>query len=446
MKRLILSLAAITMIAATACKKNADQGFNPRGANAGPLDLPTVTLPGIIAEDMFLDNEHLWLIDGKCYVDEGATLIIQEGTRVEGLKKSDPNFASALVVTRGAQLFAVGTSEAPIVFSAHLDENNTSLEPGDWGGVVLMGRAPVNKTEPTIEGINLPTVPAGIDVHYGGTDAADKSGELQYVRIEYAGAAISTDNELNGLTCGGVGSGTVLDFIESAYGADDAFEFFGGTVSPRHLYALAPNDDAFDFDFGFQGTVQFAVSQLRNSLDYSANPNGIECDNDATGSSDAPNTKPVISNMTVIGLETSLEASNKSLLNAAMLRRNSAFNVKNSIFMGFPTGVNHTSNNTNADKNFSHNVVQAFTSVGTFPIVTGCGDATSIVSFAGGNANDNVLLANPFGATPDYRPLTGSPALGTVDFSCTSGLQAVSYRGAFSATDNWLAGWAKYDY
>lgn len=446
MKRLILSLAAVAMLA-TACKKSADQGFKARGANAGPLDLPVETLPSIISEDMFLDNEHLWLIDGKVYVAEGATLIVQEGTRVEGVHKSDPNLASALIVTRGAQLLAVGTSEAPIVFSAHVDESNSTLEPGDWGGVVLLGRATVNKTEPTIEGINLPTVPTGIDVHYGGTNDADKSGELQYVRIEYAGAAIATDNELNGLTCGGVGSGTVIDYVESAYGADDAFEFFGGTVSPRHIYALAPNDDAFDFDFGFRGTIQYAVSQLRNTLDYSANPNGIESDNDATGSADLPLTKPVISNMTVIGLETSLEASNKALLTGAMLRRNCAFNVKNSIFMGFPTGVNHTSNNTNPDKNFSHNLVQAFTSVGTFPVTSGCGVATSNFSYAGGNANDNIQLANPFGATPDYRPLAGSPALTNApDFSCLSGFETVSFRGAFSATDNWLAGWAKYDY
>lgn len=446
MKRLILSLAVITL-AATACKKNTDKGFDPRGANAGPLDLPTVTLPSVISEDMFLDNEHIWLLDGKCYVAAGVTLIVQENTRVEGVKKDSSQLSSALIVTRGAQLFAVGTSEFPIVFTAHIDANNPTAEPGDWGGIVLLGNAPVNKVNPTIEGIDLPTVPAGIDVHYGGSNANDKSGELQYVRIEYAGAAIATDNELNSLTCGGVGSETVLDFIEAAYGADDAFEFFGGTVNAKHLYALAPNDDAFDFDFGFQGSIQFAVSQLRNTLSYSANPNGIECDNDATGSSDAPVTKPVISNMTVIGLETSTDAASKALLNAALLRRNSAFNVKNSVFMGFPTGLNHTSNNTNTDKNFSHNVVHAFTNVGSsFPIVSGCGDVLSNVSIAGGDANTGILLANPFGTTPDYRPLTGSPALSSTDFSCTSGLQTVSYRGAFDATNNWLAGWAKYDF
>jgi hypothetical protein len=448
MKKLILSLAVLTLLA-TACKKGVDKNFGPRGTQAGALDLPVETLPNVISSDMFLDNEHIWLVDGKVYVTNGATLIVQEGTRVEGVKKGTPAESSALVVTRGAKLFAVGTSSAPVVFSAHIDASNPTADPGDWGGVVLLGQAPVNKSNPSIEGIDLPTVPPGVDVHYGGTQSDDSSGELQYVRIEYAGAAITLDNELNGLTLGGVGCGTVLDYIEVSYGADDAFEFFGGTVNAKHLFALAPNDDAFDFDFGYKGSIQFAVSQLVNTLSYSANPNGIECDNDATGSGDAPLTKPMLSNLTVIGLETSADAAAKGLLNAALFRRNSAFNAKNSIFMGFPTGLNHSS--TNADKNFSNNLVQAYTNVGTFPIVPGCGDAATILSWTGGNANDNIGLVNPFGATPDYRPAAGSPALtagtdfGCLTASCQTGFfETVSYRGAFDGTTNWLEGWAAY--
>ena len=447
MKRLILSVAVIAL-AATACKKNADKNFNARGTQAGALALPEKAIPGIVSSDLFLSNDTLWLLDGKVYVNNGATLIIQEGARIEGVKKATNAESSALVVTRGSQLFAVGNPDQPIVFSAHIDENNPSLEPGDWGGIVLLGKATVNKTEPTIEGIDLPTIPAGVDVHYGGTDDGDNSGNLQFVRIEYAGAAIATDNELNGLTLGGVGCGTVLDFIESAYGADDAFEFFGGTVNAKHLYALAPNDDAFDFDFGYRGSIQFAVSQLRNELAYSANPNGIECDNDATGSTDQPTTKPQLSNLTVIGLETASDASAKGLLNAALFRRNSKFNVKNSIFFGFPTGLDYTTANAD-DKNFSHNLIAAYTTLtkpSAFPVVAGCGDASTDLIFTGG-------LTAPFAATPDYRPAAGSQALtaGT-DFACFSGIceagfiSTVSYRGAFDATNNWLAGWAKYDF
>lgn len=444
MKRLILSMAVVSLLA-TACKKNADQ-MAPRGTIASNSSLPYETIPNVVSSDMFLDNGHIWLLDGKSFVAEGVTLIIQEGTTIEGIRKENTAEASALVVTRGAQLFAVGTSEFPIVFTAHIDAaTNPTAEPGDWGGVVLLGRAPVNQpTDPTIEGINLPTVPAGIDVHYGGNQPDDKSGELQYVRIEYAGAAISTDNELNGLTGGGIGSQTVLDNIEVAYGADDAFEFFGGVVNAKHLFAYAPNDDAFDFDFGAQVNIQYGVSVLKNDLAYSANPNGFEVDNDASGSSLTPITKVNVSNFTVIGLETSAQAASKSLLNAALYRRNSAFLVKNSLFLGFPTGLNHAT--ANADKTFSYNVVQAFGAVSNpagFP-------GTNNLDFAGGNANDNIGLVAPFAATPDFRPATtSSPAYAGTDYAGLSAFHDnVSYRGAFdsNAANNWLAGWARFNY
>jgi len=442
MKRLILSMAVVAL-AATACKKNADQNFNPRGANAGPLDLPVVTLPNVISEDMILDNMHSYKLDGKVYVDEGVTLYIQEDTKIYGVKKDSSHLASALIITRGAQIFAAGTSTKPVVFTTWIDPvTNPTAEPGDWGGVVILGKATVNKNNPTIEGIDLPTVPAGIDVHYGGTDDGDISGQLEYVRIEYAGAQIATDNELNGLTLGGVGCGTVLDYVQVAYGADDAFEFFGGTVNAKHLYALAPNDDAFDFDFGYRGSIQYAVSVLRNNLSYSANPNGIECDNDATGSNDNPRTKPQISNMTVLGLETANQANGKPILNAAQFRRNSDFLMKNSILFGFPTGLNH--NGAGANKHFSHNLVQAWTTPVTpapYPTQAGCGDLSTVLAFTG-------TLTAPFASTPDFRPVSGSqPLTAGTNFSCFSAhctsnyIDSVSYRGAFDATNNWIANW-----
>jgi hypothetical protein len=204
----------------------------------------------------------------------------------------------------------------------------------------------LNRADTTIEGINLPTVPTGIDVNYGGGgacagDVNDTSGILTYVRIEYAGAIISENNELNGLTCGGVGAGTVLDHIEVSYGNDDAFEFFGGTVNAKYLIALAPDDDAFDFDFGYQGNIQFALSVLKTGIGYSANPNGIESDNNATGASACKATKATISNMTVIGVCDSSVAAAMSplLLNGAHIRRASEQVIRNSVFMGFPTGV-----------------------------------------------------------------------------------------------------------
>ncbi len=187
-----------------------------------------------------------------------------------------------------------------IVFTS----NEATKAPGDWGGIVLLGRARTNQntasSSPTIEGVALPTLPAGIDVTYGSnTDAnnTESSGTLQYVRIEYAGAAIAANNELNSLTFGGVGSGTIVDHIEAAYGADDSFEFFGGTVSPKYLVSLNTNDDIFDFDFGYNGSLQFILGVRRSGFVY-ADANGIESDNDANTSNLLPRTQAKISNMT----------------------------------------------------------------------------------------------------------------------------------------------------
>ncbi|THU39211.1 hypothetical protein FAM09_11900 [Niastella caeni] len=451
MKRLILSVAVLA-VAATACKKNGiDKGFSPRSTFAGPY-VDTVVLPLTITADRFLAKDTLYVLDGKCYVTNNATLILQEGTHVEAVKKSTNDSASALIVTRGAQLFAAGTPEDPIVFTSH----QASPATGDWGGIVLLGNAPLNRADATVEGINLPSVPAGVDVNYGGGgaglgDVDHSAGQLEYVRIEYAGASIAQDNELNGLTCGGVGAGTVLNHIEVAYGNDDAFEFFGGTVNAYYLFALAPDDDAFDFDFGYRGHIQYALSVLDAGENYSANPNGIESDNNATGATDEPRTKAIISNMTVIGVETSSQAASLGLLNGAQFRRHSSYEVRNSIFMGFPTGLALASAGSQADfANYSYNLVHGFNAVInpatiTLPVSNG--------QYVSSNANTNIQLADPFNG--DFRPLATSPALslGTNYTGLPSDFEVQSYRGAFGAfvsgdatANNWLAGWTRLNY
>lgn len=454
-----LTAGCMILVAAVACKKNANPGFDARGTSAGPF-VATVVLPTVIAADRTLTSDTLYILDGKTYVDSGVTLTINAGGRVEGRNRKVGNnndSASALIITRGAKLFAEGTETEPIVFTSH----ESSPASGDWGGIVLLGKAPLNRADTTIEGIQLPTVPVGIDVNYGGGgqglgDSSDCSGRLTYLIIEYAGAIISPDNELNALTCGGVGAGTVLDYIESYYGNDDAFEFFGGTVNATHLFALAPDDDAFDFDFGYRGKIQFAVSVLKNTETYSANPNGIESDNNATGADLQPYTQAVISNMTVIGLADSTEAANKALLNGAYFRRKSSYLLRNSIVMGFPVGV-RIDDGKGATSLISNNLVQAFNDVDVN--FTLAGSNNTYRSFA---ANTDIKLHAPFAATPDFRPDATSPALSlTLDYSslpstpivgCTFSswiFETTSYAGAFEGYDggagfNWLAGWARF--
>jgi hypothetical protein len=405
--------------------------------------LPEKVLPLIIDHDTFLSNDTLWILDGKCYVTNNATLVIHEGARIEAVKKRVASDASALIITRGARLYATATSSDPIVFTSREAIPN----PGDWAGIILLGNAPVSQLSPDFSKF-LPSVPAGVDLRYGGSDPHDMSGELQYVRIEYGGTVYDGSHDLKGLFCLAVGDATVLDYIEVAYSYEDAFQFYGGTVNAYHLFALAPRDAAFSFDYGYRGNIQYAVSLLRNTLTYSSNPNGIESQNDWMNSSSTPFTKPVISNMTVIGLQTSSEAFAKGIMNAALCYRTSAFDIRNSIFMGFPAGLYH--NGSNADKNFCHNIVQAFATVvnpSPFPAAT-CAASTNI-TFTG-SANDNISLINPFGSTPDFRPTAGSPAVtNATDFTgLPAFFQHVSYRGAFpvEGQDNWLEGWTKYEY
>lgn len=465
-KKIFFGVAAVAIAAVTiiACKRNFDK-FDARGTTAGTLppaaccdSVGTAVLSGVINSNRTLSCDTIYVLNGKLYISNNATLTIDPGTVIRANRLTPAANASAIIVTRGSKIEADGDVLCPIVFTS----NEACPQPGDWGGIVLLGRAPINKADTTIEGINLPTVPAGVDVKYGGGtkgqgNCLDNSGILRYVRIEYAGQAIATDNELNGLTCGGVGAGTTLDFIEVYKGNDDAFEFFGGTVNAKHLFAFEPDDDAFDFDFGFRGGIQFAVSVLTPQATYSANPNGIESDNDGQGSADTPVTRPTISNMTVIGLCDSATAAGKPLLNAAQFRRASRFCIVNSIFMGFPTGLNVSGAGTYT---FTHNIVHAFTTPAAvvldpsnklYRYGTHCRTVQTTPA-----ANDSIKLASPFACTYDFRPLPGSPALtlGTTTPSCAPictangwSFTSTNYRGAFAATtvanSDWLAGWTK---
>ncbi len=294
------------------------------------------TLPEIIENERTLYADTVYLLDGKTFVTNGATLSIQKGTQIEGIYNSDPYYASALVITRGSKIEATGTAAEPIVFTAHLDENNPVAETGDWGGLVILGYAPTNQENPYIEGIYPPYVPTDIDCNFGGEATYDNSGILTYVRVEYAGASIATDNELNAFTFGGVGAGTEMHHLEAYKGADDGYEFFGGTVSGKYLLAISNNDDQFDFDFGYQGNLQFLVAVLDTIVAYGSHTNGIECDNDGEGSTLQPYTRPVISNMTIAAMGTPSEG---TFLYGVRWRRNSRFVLKNSIIYGFPTSI-----------------------------------------------------------------------------------------------------------
>jgi len=323
-----------------ACNKNNDalsdvSGISLNAGNGNGTFLDTIVLPTIINTPLALDSNIMYEINGKVFVTGGATLTIPAGTRIEGYYNSDPLLASALIVTKTGRIVARGTQSNPVVFTSSLKNlpgNRTNRVPGDWGGIVILGDAPTNKpTTQVIEGINSSTVPQGIDVTYGGSNPNHNGGSFIYVRVEYAGAAIAANNELNSLTFGGVGSQTSLRFVMLSNGADDAFEFFGGTVNGKYLVANSQNDDAFDFDFGYRGSIQFGISVRNPALAY-ADANGIECDNDGTGTAATPITRPELSNLTIVGRDNLA-----GTFRGARFRRNTDLRMRNSIIMAYPT-------------------------------------------------------------------------------------------------------------
>lgn len=476
MKKVILSVAAVGLVLA-ACKKDA----NVEGAPELALDaatsaiVDTVTLPQIISSNRTLYADTLYQLDGKVYVT-GGQLEIKPGTQIQGLYKASPNDASALVITKTGKIRALGQQSNPIVFTSSLTGlpgGRTNRVPGDWGGVVILGNAPTNKPSTQfIEGINPASVPAGVDVTYGGANAAHDGGIITFARIEFAGAAIAANNELNSLTLGGVGNKTSLRFIQASKGADDAFEFFGGTVNATYLIANSQNDDGFDFDFGYVGFVQFGVS-VRGSAFVYADANGIECDNENPSTGATPTTRPTLSNLTILG---NGNAALGGTLNGARFRRGTDLRFRNSIIAGYTTGVafeNTFAANTPAF--FRNNGVHGFTNDAVFvapptagPIGSGNLTATGapVPTTWLNNANPATLAAYKSSAlvykpAGPFDPATAG-GVDTLFVGLTVNLLRVPYVGALAPgspvknaagqivlPNNWIAGsaaaWVNFD-
>lgn len=460
----VLSLAACAVALFSSCNKDV---ATPEGDfNAGlPTGLVQASIPtdadGLITKT-FLPNDTIWKIDGVSYVEPGKTLTIQAGTFLtsgEVKTYDDPTYGEqelrgVLVVPKTATLIAEGTANAPIVFTSPNAAGQRN--PGDFGGVVILGRAQVNQNNPNLRIEGIPE-PDGTDVTYGTYNSTvynnESSGILKYVRIEFAGFELSEANEINGLTLGGVGSGTELSHIQVSWGRDDAFEFFGGTVNADHLVALSTDDDDFDFDFGYSGTIQYALSlkdpQSTNSTSGGvSDSNGIESDNDGSGSNADPKTKPNLQNFTFLGINNAGTADTK-LENGNHWRRASALNITRSIIAGYDIGVGFE-DITTTGSTFSDNVVHGYTTA--ISVISGStpanytGNSTSTAATANTYLRlGNVLgTVNPFYSTgssfniANLVPATTSPAYGT----------ASTYKGAFApgttAATAWTAGWTEF--
>ncbi len=439
----IMVLAFAAALSFSSCSKDDDE-TTPEPTPTPDSGKPVVELAGSTGTDRMLDSDTIYLIKGYYYVTSPAVLTIEAGTVIKGDKATK----GALIITRGAKIIADANASNPIVFTSNQPAGSRSY--GDWAGVIVCGKAPVNQgLDVAYEGGAVP------GATYGGTDAADNSGIIRFVRIEFAGIAINTNQEVNGLTLGGVGSGTIIENVQVSYSGDDSFEMFGGTVNLKNIIAFRGWDDDFDTDFGYSGQIQFAVA-LRdpNNADQSGS-NGFESDNDATGTTAAPYTSARISNVSIFGpLATASKVINSNYKRGAHLRRNTNQSIYNSVIAGYPTaglvldGALVEANAVANTLQFRNNVISGCTT--PYSIVSGTG-ALDIASWFSSNGNttytDNTSLDvnDGFNLTaPNFLPKGTSPLLSGADFTGLGGFDVVSYRGAFGSTD-WTAGWANYN-
>jgi len=442
-----ISKFALTLLVAGvifSCKKKEDDPAPVTPPVTPPTTQKTETLSGDLSTRT-LDSAILYTLTGLVYVNDGVTLTIPEGTVLLGDKASK----AALVVQRGGKLIANGTALHPVVFTSSAPA--TYRNSGDWGGVILCGRANVNQgTSNVVEGPTDFSTVTGKGI-YGGTNDADNSGTLTFVRIEFAGISYAANKEINSLTLAGVGNGTTINHVQASYGGDDSFEWFGGTVNAKYLVAYKGWDDDFDTDFGYSGKVQFGYVVRGATLADQSGSNGFESDNDATGSALTPQTAAKFSNISILGplvFSTSISGNFKV---CGHIRRNSAQVVANSIMCGFNNTINF--DKTSGTLKVKNNYFAGNTSQNPGLFTAGNGNDTTGF-FA---ANYRVLTTDLFASVANESTAgllkTGSAALTGADFTATTGItdsffDQVNYIGAFGTTPStaweWTTGWLNF--
>ncbi|HEY4612310.1 MAG TPA: T9SS type A sorting domain-containing protein [Bacteroidota bacterium] len=410
------------------------------------------TIEGTITMNVTLSASKKYLLKGFVNVNSPGSITIPAGSIIFGEKSSK----GTLIINRGAKIFANGTSSSPVVFTSQFAPGQRG--PGDWGGIIIAGNASLNVPAGTA------TLEGGTGTVYGGgasANDADNSGVLKYVRIEFPGIAFLPDNEINGLTMGGVGNGTVIEYIQVSYSGDDAFEWFGGTVNGKYLIAFKPVDDYYDTDFGFRGKLQWGMGIADPNIADISGSNGFESDNDGTGTFNAPRTQPVFSNYTMIGpMPDTAATANANHRRGAHLRRSTLTSIYNSIFTGYRTGAlldgtNVVNASTSDSLQIRNSIWAGMRAANGITTNSSSFDAEGwYITAAYGNRRyvqpADVMLTAPFNLTsPNPVPQTGSPALSGASFTATK-LQdafftATTYVGAFGTGARWDAGWTNYD-
>ncbi|MDR2423813.1 MAG: hypothetical protein LBD59_03710 [Prevotellaceae bacterium] len=465
----LLLMATLTSVGCS--KDKGDDTETPPSAEI--LDLGDGSTAYEIKANTTLKYPNTYNLKGFVYVIDGVTLTLEPGVVVKG----DKSTKGTLIIEKGGKIMAQGTRDRPIVFTSAQPAG--SRKAGDWGGIIMLGKARNNLGEQTIEG--------GIRSKHGGANDADNSGVLSYLRCEFAGIEYSTDNEINGITFGSVGSGTKIDHVQVSYSGDDSFEWFGGCVNASHLIAFRGWDDDFDTDNGFSGKIQFALALRDPQVADKSASNGFESDNKADGGPETPFSECVFANVSLFGpvantaSYTNAQVDKGSAIDsrfqaALHLRRNTRLSIFNSLIAAYPVGL-IIENNGRGDA--QGNATAGFLNV-TNCVMAGCiknwqdkqvwtsgsqfspGDSVIVRSYwerpAGGNRafatlGDLQLSGNPLNlASPVVVPVAGSPLTSGTSWThakVSTGFEKVNYIGAFAPSEtpsnNWTSGWTNFD-
>lgn len=432
-------------------------------ALCGSAFAANVTVPRTITSNTTWTKDNTYILEGYTFVVAPAQLTIQPGTVVKG-KQTTGAGAAALIITHGAKIDASGTAEEPIIFTSELDQLNGNLTQADtqlWGGIIILGNAVINSransqpagtpAQDQIEGLSVTGAESGYAT-FGGTDDNDNSGTLRYVSIRHGGAVIGGDNEINGLSLGGVGRGTTIEYVEVFANKDDSIEFFGGTVNVRYFVSAFGNDDGIDYDQGWRGRMQFALV-IGTDITSESQDKGGEWDGATSPVTATPIGGGEFYNLTFIGIGSAGRANT-----ALNIRDNAIAKVYNSVFTDYSKMIdieNDNSDRFNAgDVDFKNNVWWSHVSANN----TAAGfnaRPTGTVNpeiFWTDTARNNTIadpqltgISRTANKGLDPRPKAGSPAL-TAPFATVPNdgfFTQANYKGAFSSTGLWIAGWTK---
>jgi len=463
MKNKLFSLVIVflgILIAFSSCEKTTTEPDSKKESKATEYVVSgnkvTVTDHGEGTGNKTFTADKVWLLNKMVFVNSGQTLKIEAGTVIKG-KPGQGEQASALIVARGAKIYAEGTANKPIVFTAEVDDLNGSVaktDKGLWGGVIILGAAKINTipNKMNIEGI--PTTEKRGE--YGGTDDEDDSGIFKYVSIRHGGTNIGADNEINGLSLGAVGRGTTIDFIEVFANNDDGYEFFGGSVITKHLISAYCKDDAFDWDQGYRGRGQFWLAVQ--------DPDGGDRMGELDGADDPEDGTPLgggtVYNATWIGRGAS---AGKKVMT---FRANGGGYFFNSIFVNQTKGIDvelkesltasssykrFKDGELKVENNMFYDVSDG-TEVGIFKVSAKDGvsdsdkstaeaDWAAYIATADNSVDINPGITYPTSTNFSFNPVpTGDVTTNLASYPTE--FESVNYKGAFNPNaTNWAQGW-----